>query len=231
VGIPNDALQCNNPSVLEPAVTLTDFALFALNAILALRIFRVPTSLPIARRHWVLLFASVSAGALAGAISHGWFPEETHAGYIIWRVTMLLVGIAGIASFLVATSLIFRNRFATSFVIIAVLAWVAYAAVILFVRSDFHVGVMFYVPGALLLLVAFIRQSFSSTPLGLLGASGMLLTFVAAYIQGAGIAINPRYFDHNATYHLVQAVGLLLVYSAGRRWLQSAAPAPATPRG
>jgi hypothetical protein len=48
------------------------------------------------------------------------------------------------------------------------------------------------------------------------GVIGMALTVVAAYVQQRGSAVHPVHFNHNALYHVIQAVGLLLIYRAGR---------------
>lgn len=171
------------------------------------------------RRHFVFFFAAVSAGALAGAISHGFFPETTSAGVVLWRATMLLIGLAGVASFLVATALVFGERFASAFGGVGVLAFLGYALFVVFVRFDFQVALLFYVPLAVLLLLAFIVIASRSENAGTLGAVGVLLTFVAAWVQAAEVALDPVLFDHNATYHVVQAIGLLLIYVAGRKLL------------
>ncbi len=53
---------------------------------------------------------------------------------------------------------------------------------------------------------------------------GLLLTFVAAYVQQAKIGLNPQYFNHNALYHLIQAVALGMFFLSARQ-LTKAAPA------
>ncbi len=37
---------------------------------------------------------------------------------------------------------------------------------------------------------------------------GVVLTFIAAAIQAFELKLHPVYFDHNAGYHVVQALGL-----------------------
>ncbi len=43
---------------------------------------------------------------------------------------------------------------------------------------------------------------------------------LAAAAQQAKIGINPRFFDHNALYHLLQAVALFMVFLAARESTQ-----------
>jgi hypothetical protein len=53
--------------------------------------------------------------------------------------------------------------------------------------------------------------------------TGLLLTFVAAGVQQAGIAVHPVYFNHNALYHVIQGVALFLIF-VGARWIVTVAP-------
>ncbi len=39
---------------------------------------------------------------------------------------------------------------------------------------------------------------------------------VAAGVQQLGIALHPVYFDHNALYHLIQAVAVLMLFLSAR---------------
>jgi len=41
---------------------------------------------------------------------------------------------------------------------------------------------------------------------------GLLLTFAAAVVQQIRLGLHPTYFNHNATYHLMQAVGIWFIF-------------------
>jgi predicted Co/Zn/Cd cation transporter (cation efflux family) len=56
------------------------------------------------------------------------------------------------------------------------------------------------------------------------GIWGLVLSFIAAAIQQIGIGLHPLYFNHNALYHLIQAIGLFLLFWTARRLVK----APAT---
>ena len=93
----------------------------------------------------------------------------------------------------------------------------AYAAVIVFVTDAFWVAVAGYLPAAAFLLVAFLRAAVRRrASWARLGAYGLALSFAAAAIQHFRIALHPVYFNHNALYHLVQAVALALLFMASR---------------
>ena len=40
----------------------------------------------------------------------------------------------------------------------------------------------------------------------------IILTFIAAFIQQSELAIHPIYFNHNALYHILQAVALIMIF-------------------
>jgi uncharacterized protein DUF6962 len=202
--------------VLEPAVTLTDFGLFALNAWFASGV-RGPSSL--LRRNFVMFFAAIGATALIGALTHGFFPETTFVGIVLWRGTMLMLGVVSSTAFLIAVQLLLPSANLTFFRLFALAAFIVYTAVVIFVKWNFALGLAFYVPAAILMFAGFVRQLTRSKRIGILGGSGLLLTFCAAYIQHAKVSLHPSYFDHNATYHLVQAIGLLLIFLAARNLL------------
>ena len=75
-----------------------------------------------------------------------------------------------------------------------------------------------YSPAALFLLIAFLtayrREKHGAY---LFGVSGMVLTFAAALCQQLGLGLHPIYFNHNAVYHVIQAVALFLIFLAARR--------------
>src|SRR5205823_6043329 len=50
-----------------------------------------------------------------------------------------------------------------------------------------------------------------------IGVAGLGLIFIAAAAQQARIALHPRYFNHNALYHLIQALALWLLFLGLRR--------------
>jgi hypothetical protein len=205
--------------VLEPAVTLTDFGLFALNAWFALRLRGEPSLL---RRNFLMFFGAIGATALFGALTHGFFPDTTFAGVVLWRGTMLMLGIVSSTAFLIAVQLLLPTVRPTFFRLFALAAFVSYAAVVMFVRWNFAIALAFYVPAAVLMFAGFVRELTRSVPAGVLGGAGLLLTFAAAYFQHAKVSLHAQYFDHNATYHLVQALGLWLIFLAARKLLRTA---------
>jgi hypothetical protein len=87
-------------------------------------------------------------------------------------------------------------------------------------EPPYSVAVASYVPGAVALTIALIRGLFDR-PIRVPAATalvGLVLTFVAAIAQMRTIAVHPRLFDHNATYHAIQAVAILVLHRAAREF-------------
>jgi hypothetical protein len=101
----------------------------------------------------------------------------------------------------------------------AVVIFAIYGGIVLAGFQDFLVAVVHYLPSAVFLLIALAVAYYRrrARPLGL-GLVGMVLIFVGAGLQQARVALHPVHFDHNAVYHVVQAVALYLLYR-GAAWL------------
>ena len=79
-----------------------------------------------------------------------------------------------------------------------------------------------YLPGALALgagLASRLRDPVTRGAAAI-ALAGLGLTFGAAAVQVRRIALHPRLFDHNATYHAIQAIAVACFYAAARRFIQ-----------
>jgi hypothetical protein len=208
----------------EPDVTLTDYALAVLCAVFcALALKWAPTD-PRLRRWWIVFFASIGLGALLGGTVHGFFLAPGAARDTLWKATLLCIGVTAVACWMIGARLAFRELGVAWVRRAAIAQYVAYAAVVLFVTSAFLVAIATYLPATLFLLVVLIL-AYRRVPARALayGIAGLLLTFVAAAVQTLRVAIHPVYFNHNALYHLIQAVALVLIY-LGARWTSTTPP-------
>lgn len=196
----------------EPAVTLTDFALAIECWVFAVLLLRGPAE-PV-RRWWSLFFATVGLAAFIGGLVHGFFPGDD----TLWIATMLTLGVAGMAAWVLGSLLLAVPGIRVAAMVLLVI----YAAVVLFVRREFLIAILMYLPATLFLLVAMITvwMRERSRPLAV-GIAGLVLTFVAAAVQQLKVAVHPVFFDHNALYHLIQFVALWMIFAAAAR-----APAP-----
>jgi hypothetical protein len=207
----------------EPDVTLTDYALFVECALFAWLVARIGVRSSALRRWVVVFFGSTALAAVFGGTVHGFFAGETSGvGRGLWALSMLAIGAAALAGWAIGAHLLLSPERADWVVRAAAIVTAVYAAVILFVNDSFGVAIAGYLPAAIFLFVAFIRVAQRGQfNWARLGAWGLALSFAAAAIQLLRIAPHPTYFNHNALYHLVQAVALALVFVASRRMLES----------
>jgi hypothetical protein len=202
----------------EPDVALTDYAValecFAFTWIL----FRGAAPRRALHRLFVVFFASVGIGALIGGTVHGFFPDEdTIAGAILWRLTLLTLGASTFAVWSIGGVLLFAEKTARVVRMIAGVAFAAYAIVVVAIDQSFRIAILNYAPSIVFLGVAFlILNRRSRHPSYLCGFVGVILTILAAAVQRGQIACQALHLSHNAVYHLIQMTALGLIFLAGR---------------
>lgn len=202
----------------EPDVALTDYALAALCGTFCALALRWPAADPSLRRRWIVLFASIGLGSLLGGTVHGFFNDPASRGQaILWPLTLLCLGVTSGAMWFLGACIQLRGS-AVQWVQRAAIAFVVvYACVVLFVYSRFLVAIAAYLPATVYLTVVLARDYLRRPhPRVLAGVAALLLTFVAAAVQQLRIAAHPVYFNHNALYHVIQGVALVLLYMCAR---------------
>jgi hypothetical protein len=217
-------LRGHRMTLHEPAVALTDLGLALESVVFALLLTRGgrlarPGRVVSPRLWWAVFFGAVGAASALGAVVHGFLPYLGPARDVLWVMTLLDVGLAALAGYMIGARLLLRPGAAR--VVEAVAAgsiWV-YAAVVLLGARAFGVAILYYLPAVLFLGAAFATDAARRRPGAAVGVAGIALTLVAAAVQQGRVALHPTYFDHNALYHLVQAVGLFLLFRAARATL------------
>lgn len=208
----------------EPDVTLTDYALAvecAVFCLLAARWSLAPQAAAAAalRRWWIVFFASIGVASLIGGTVHGFFLAPGPVNQLLWRATLLCLGVTSLASWIIGARARLSPTAQALVQTLAIAALVAYAIIVVFVDDRFVVAIAMYVPATVFLLAIMISlYARSRSRPAALAISGLVLTFVAAGIQQLRIAIHPVYFNHNALYHVVQGVALWLIY-LGAKWV------------
>ena len=200
----------------EPDVTLTDFALALECALFSVLVLR--SSQPPLRRWWFVFFAAIGVGALCGALVHGWYSDESTVVWsILWRATLLAIGVTATATWTIGAYLQMGERLGAAVRRAARWIFVIYAIILLTVSTSFFVAVLMYLPATLFMLVAVVdayRRSPTRAEAYLI--AGLVLTLIGAAVQQLRIAIHPVYFNHNAFYHVIQAIALFLIFLAAR---------------
>src|SRR6266705_1982479 len=91
----------------------------------------------------------------------------------------------------------------------------AYSIYVAAIDDHFRVAIVNYIPSVIFLAMAFaLRYRRRHESPVLIGLLGLIVTGIAAVIQRSGLSLHPTLFNHNATYHLVQAIGLFLIFRA-----------------
>ena len=205
-------------TLTEPDVTLTDYGLTVLCSWFAWNYLQKTHSHQ-PRALWTLFFGSIAVASLTGGTVHGFFLDQSTFGYrILWPTTLIAIGVtAATVWVLIGFSISKSMDSVKKWAFFAVMIFLIYSTVVLFYSQRFTIVILNYVPAMVALLVVNVREYVrtSSTPY-LLVIGGTLVILAAAFIQQAGLGIHPNYFNHNSTYHLVQALGLLLLFKGAK---------------
>jgi hypothetical protein len=215
----------------EPDVTLTDYALAVECALFCAFAARwTPANEPAIRRWWIVFFASIGVASLIGGTVHGFFLAPGPLNQVLWRATLLCLGVTSLASWIIGARARLSLKAQALVQTLAIAALVAYAIIVLFVDDRFIVAIAMYVPATVFLLAIMIALYARSRSRAVaLAVTGLVLTFVAAGIQQLRIGIHPVYFNHNALYHVVQGFALWLIY-IGAKWVATnTSTVPSTP--
>ncbi|MBH74669.1 MAG: hypothetical protein CL896_02615 [Dehalococcoidia bacterium] len=162
---------------------------------------------------FAFLFASVGLASIMGGTIHGFVHEDTLSEAIFWRATIVSIGISALTAWVIGAKILLGNLGQRVVFFVAALNFSIYLGYVVFFNQNFVVAVANYLPAAIFLLVVFaILYNRNQQRLVFLALAGVILTFVAAAIQQIGIGVHAEYFNHNALYHVVQAVGLYLIF-------------------
>ena len=204
--------------IAEPDVALTDYALAIEAALLAYWTGRQPGLRGRLRRGFMLFFTSVGVAAAAGGTVHGFLPQEASAPHaILWRAALIAIGGAALAAWGIGASIQFPTTVARWIIAAAALEFGIYALFVAFVSQEFVVAIINYVPASVFLLTSFlILYARRRSRHLLIGATGLTLTFAASWVQQRGISLYALYLTHNALYHLIQALALVMIFWTGR---------------
>lgn len=208
----------------EPDVALTDYAIALECLVFCVLTRRWPASQ--ARGWWLLLFASVAAGSLIGGTVHGFFTDESTAGYrLLWPSTLIALGVTSACMWMAGAAAVANARARGRIGIAVGIMLLAYVAVVMWVSSRFVVAIAAYLPATVFLLVAFTRayRRTRSRAIGW-GIAGIALTFAAAAVQQLHIGLHPVYFNHNALYHVIQAAALAMIFVGARDLVDAHSP-------
>jgi hypothetical protein len=202
----------------EPDAAATDYLIAVEAAIFVVLIVRSETAASLLRGPFLIFFSATAVAALAGGTVHGFFSSGTsRARLALWRLTLVAVGVVAFAAWTIGAILLLPPAAARVVQMTAAIVAAAYIVIVAVVDDRFGIAMAHYLPPAIFLLIAFSASAVGDRRRSALeGVAGLVLTLAAAVVQLRRIALHPVWFNHNATYHVIQGVGLLLIYRAAR---------------
>ncbi len=200
------------PDMTEPDVVLTDYGLAIECAIFA---WLIATRQPRGRiRTWALVFfLSVGLGAIAGGTVHGFFLDPASTGQrALWPTALIALGVTALSMWMIAARLGCSPPVGRAIGWAAWLVFVAYTLIVCLGSQLFMVAVINYLLAGVFLIAVLWRIWRAHGSAARDGIAGLLLTFVGSIVQQSRVGIDPRYFNHNAVYHVIEAVALYLMF-------------------
>jgi hypothetical protein len=203
--------------VTEPDVAITDYFLAIESMMLAAWLIGEPSDRPDLRLWFIVFFVGSGCASALGGTVHGFFVDRpSRLGTVLWRATLVSAGVVAAAGWMIGAALLWGAAPVSILVLVAA-ELIVYAAIVIAVNDAFWVAVANYLPATGFLLVAY-SSAYRSDPSGAIavGLAGLALTVLAAAGQRFRVAIHPVYFSHNALYHAVQGIALLMLFWSGR---------------
>ena len=211
----------------EPAVTLTDLAL-GIEALACALLLPGPSSDPKGRslRTWFrTFFAATGSASLAGAALHGLFDADDDPRRVaLWRLALGSIAVSSLAGWRIGSTLALPPSRARQVSAAASIAYSGYLVAITRTNPPYAVAIATYLPA-----LGFLGWAFSrglgrpgEREAAMLGLGGLGLSVAAAGIQLGRVHLHPRWFDHNALYHLVQAIAVAAFFASARSYLAQA---------
>jgi hypothetical protein len=198
--------------IAEPMTAFTDLLLCLLSLTFGLRL-RGRTSRP--RSLWSYAFLASSLGSLTGGIYHGFEPSLSPLLVtILWKLTAIALGAAGLLLFCGTTLALAPQRIARTQTIAASVLFAIYLAWMT-THDEFIYIIAFY--GLLMLatlVICVVRYRFSPRACALI-ISGIAIAVLAASVQASHVRLF-AHFNHNDLYHVIQMVSLFVMYRGAR---------------
>ena len=200
--------------LLEPASSVTDFALGAMAIGAALMVARKDQ----ASYHWRLSFLFIGLAAILGGVHHGFIGPDSATGAVSWAVISLSIAVA--ISFLLSATIasVLGEGRGRPLLAIRGVSLLAFFIVVLLGRAT--ISTLVITEGLAMIMVVLLwlhawrlEQPGVALVLVAIGAS-----VLAAAVRGSSVDVTLGWeFDTNALYHLAQMPGIILLYVAVRR--------------
>jgi hypothetical protein len=197
----------------EPATLLTDYGLGILCALFGRRLWKagqVSTNTSVSC--WAVGMSALAVASFAGGTVHGFslvLGEIVLQG--LWKGTAFAIGLAS-CCFLAGTMIALAPQPLRWWLVGLPILQLASYAVWMVTHDEFRYVIYNYgMTLAVVLLVQIYQGVVRNAPSAGWIVAGILVSFLAALVQQSGLALHPS-FNHNDLYHVVQMVGMVLLY-------------------
>lgn len=200
----------------EVVVGLTDYLLTLECALFSGILMRTTGAWAEVRRYFAVFFLAAALTSLTGGTYHVWFSNSASVpASILWTTTVVALGGVAFAAWAIGACLLFVEPVRGRVIKAALVAFLAYSIYVAAIDDRFRVAIANYIPSVIFLAIAFTLwyRRRRESPV-LTGLFGLIVTGIAAAIQRSGWSLDQTLFNHNATYHLVQAIGFFLIFRA-----------------
>ncbi len=204
-------------NINDPDVVFTDLGLAVLGAFLARRLSRERRDLA---RAGVAIVAALASAAFFGALFHAFFPSDTatQAGFFAWIPVCVSIMVVSCTLLSLGIRVLLPALSRRARLLVVAPYCISFAYAVLFVDESYGTIVRFYAPTLILFLIAAVREALrQDAQAWWLLAAAFALSIAAALLQQLQVALHPVYFDHNALYHVLQGIALVLLYLGFRR--------------
>ena len=202
----------------EPDVALTDYVLALESVILAVLLMNQPAGRPDLQLWFVVFFTAAGLASALGGTVHGFFvARPSRLGSALWRATLVAIGVVAAAGWMIGAGILWGDSYGRWLLTIVAAELMVYAVIVVAVSGAFWIAIANYLPSTVFLVVAY-WMAYRSNPGDALaiGLAGLALTLLAPLGQQLRVGIHPVYFNHNAVYHVVQGIALVMIFWSGR---------------
>ena len=204
--------------ISEPVTMLTDYLIFGQSMLLAWYLHRsIGDGKNQAKRFWTWALLAVGLASLFGGTYHGFsLVIPKHLNVYLWQATTMSIGF--VSCFMVVGTVLatvkppWRNLLilVSAAQLLFYLGWMT-------AHDEFLYVILNYVP-SMVLVFALQAIAFVTSRSGSEGfiMSGIIVSFVGAGVQQSGFALH-QHFNHNDLYHVIQMLGIYLLYRGALR--------------
>lgn len=204
--------------ITEPTTTLTDYAIALISLTLAERLLRVGwQNQQISVCFWAVAFGFVTIAAALGGTCHGFvLMLEAALSKLLWQMMIYAISLA---SFCLLAGTIFSSisRRSQPWALLAVTTKSSLIWISLIQLPRFDTAALDYGSAMVIVLLLQLRTlAAAPTRAATWLIAGILVSGLAIVVLISGFELSEN-FNHNDLYHLVQIIGLGLLYQGAKQ--------------